>query len=186
MVPGPKADFIFAAISPCFAKISAAPSRQPFIPASFPRPKSRRSESALPVAVEEMGSLLLRPAHVLRRYPPRVRASPSSPHPLTRTNMSEWRGSFIPTGETPVVPVGANGGSGRTALPHLKLLNPLNLLNLQNRPGRQKSTATPTPPNVKSRLNSGPGVAFTASRASLPTTQNCPTNVKSFTWSTSL
>jgi hypothetical protein len=29
VVPGPKADFIFAAISPCFAKISAARSRQP-------------------------------------------------------------------------------------------------------------------------------------------------------------
>ena len=33
-VPGPKADFIFAAISPCFAKISAVLPRQPFIPAS--------------------------------------------------------------------------------------------------------------------------------------------------------
>ena len=33
--PGPRADFIFAAISPCFAKISAVRSRQPFIPASF-------------------------------------------------------------------------------------------------------------------------------------------------------
>ena len=34
-VPGPGADFIFAAISPCFAKISAARSRQPFILFSF-------------------------------------------------------------------------------------------------------------------------------------------------------
>ena len=33
-VPGPKADFIFTAIEPCFANISAARSRQPFIPAS--------------------------------------------------------------------------------------------------------------------------------------------------------
>ena len=34
-VPGPEANFIFAAIAPCSAKISAARSRQPFIPASF-------------------------------------------------------------------------------------------------------------------------------------------------------
>ena len=32
--PGPGANFIFAAIEPCSAKISAARSRQPFIPAS--------------------------------------------------------------------------------------------------------------------------------------------------------
>ena len=32
--PGPGANFIFGAISPCFAKISSACSRQPFIPAS--------------------------------------------------------------------------------------------------------------------------------------------------------
>ena len=44
-VPGPKADFIFAAMSPCFAKISAARSRQPFIPASSAPPETSRRKS---------------------------------------------------------------------------------------------------------------------------------------------
>ena len=37
--PGPGADFIFTAISLCFVKISAARSRQPFIPASSAPPE---------------------------------------------------------------------------------------------------------------------------------------------------
>ena len=44
VVPGPKADFIFAAISPCFAKISAARSRQPFIPASSAPARNQPTE----------------------------------------------------------------------------------------------------------------------------------------------
>ena len=40
VVPGPQADFIFAAILPCFAKISAACPRQPFIPASSAPPET--------------------------------------------------------------------------------------------------------------------------------------------------
>lgn len=41
---GPGADFIFAAILPCFVEISATRSRQPFIPAppETSRKKSRR------------------------------------------------------------------------------------------------------------------------------------------------
>ena len=45
----------------------------------------------------------------------------------------------------------------------------------------QKSTATPTPPYVRSRRASGAFSAFTASRASSDTSPNCPTNAKRFT-----
>ena len=41
--PGPGADFIFTAISLCFVKISAARSRQPFIPASSAPPETRQA-----------------------------------------------------------------------------------------------------------------------------------------------
>ena len=44
-------------------------------------------------------SFLSRFRHVLRRYPPRVRASPSSPPLPPRKNMSEWCGS----GQIPLV-----------------------------------------------------------------------------------
>ena len=43
-VPGPKADFIFAAIEPCSVKTSAACSRQPFIPAASAPHETSREE----------------------------------------------------------------------------------------------------------------------------------------------
>ena len=54
--PGPGADFIFAAILPCFAKISAARSRQPFIPAASAPPEYERVEGLELDSVGGVGS----------------------------------------------------------------------------------------------------------------------------------
>ena len=53
---GPGADFIFAAISPCFAKISAVHPRQPFIPSSSaPREDERVMRNYSAIAREDAG-----------------------------------------------------------------------------------------------------------------------------------